>query len=50
MLKGADGGFALHGWKILKKLVQSLPPFEVIQQGLEICQLLTNQRAQSIDE
>jgi hypothetical protein len=35
MLQGADGGFALHGGKILKKLVQSLPPFEVIQQGLE---------------
>jgi hypothetical protein len=35
MLEGADGGFALHGGKILKELVQSLPPFEVIQQGLE---------------
>jgi hypothetical protein len=35
MLKGADGGFALHGGKILKELVQSLSPLDVIQQGLE---------------
>jgi len=35
MFKRADGGFALHGGKILKELAQSLPPFEVIQQGLE---------------
>ena len=35
MFKGLHCCFSSHGRKIIKKLIQLLPAFQVVQQGLE---------------
>jgi hypothetical protein len=35
MFERMNCGFASHGGEILKKLIQSLPTFQIVQQSLE---------------
>src|ERR1700751_3909361 len=35
VLEGVNCGFASHGWKVIKRVVYSLPAFEIVQQGLK---------------